>query len=328
MSEVDVVIPLYNCTSFIEQAIASVQGQTVPVRNIIVVNDGSTDDGPEKVAAMAAKDKRIILLSGPNRGLSAARNKGIRAATSSFVAFLDADDLWAPAKIEQQLAAMHDRCVFSHTLAEAVDEQGQPDETPLYTMDPDILPTFDNIRLGLYSVSGSASAVLARRELLVQAGLFDEEQRFGGEDWDVWARLAQFGEVVRVDSPLTRVRIRRNSLQRSMSAETRALSRLHSRIIVAHHWENDPVFLHAHALVARTDLWAVMRWHLLKPCSLRELYLWLRAHPYLSGRVLAKTPWAFLRVLLWGCGSTLRTIIGSPRELLRLWGRFCAERRN
>lgn len=324
--DVDVVIPLYNCAAFIEKAIASVQNQTVSVRKIIVVNDGSTDEGSQLVSEISAKDKRILLLNGPNQGASAARNRGILAAESSFIAFLDADDLWAPDKIARQLAVMEQGGFsFSHTLAEAVDEQGCPLKVPLYLGGEDTPPTFDNIRLGLYAVVGSASAVLTRRDLLLRIGLFDEEQKFG-EDWDVWARLAQYGPAARVDSPLTRIRIRLNSVQRSISPETRALSRLHSRILVARHWEDDPHFLRAHERAARPDLWAVMRWRLLSPAAMRELYRQLHGHCHAAGRVLARTPWDFFRVLFWGCGSTLRTILASPRELLRLWGRLRAER--
>lgn len=326
VTDVDVVIPLYNCAEFIEQAIRSVQEQTVPVRTIIVVNDGSTDAGLKKVAAMAAKDKRILLLNGPNQGASAARNRGILAARSPLVAFLDADDFWKPDKIARQLAVMEQGGFsFSHTLAEAVDEQGHPVNVPLYAGGMDIPPTFDNIRLGLYPVVGSASAVLTWRDLLLRAGLFAERENFG-EDWDMWARLAQYGPVARVDSPLVSIRIRLSSVQHSMSAETWALSRLHSRILVARHWEDDPEFLRAHERAARPDLWAVMRWRLSSPASMRELYHQLHGHRHAAGRVLARTPWDFFRVLLWGCGTTLRKIMTSPSELLRLWRRLRAER--
>lgn len=326
VTDVDVVIPLYNCAEFIEQAIRSVQEQTVPVRTIIVVNDGSTDAGPKKVAAMAAKDKRILLLNGPNQGASAARNRGILAASSPLVAFLDADDFWKPDKIARQLAVMEQGGFsFSHTLAEAVDEQGHPVTVPLYAGGMDIPPTFDNIRLGLYPVVGSASAVLTWRDLLLRAGLFAERENFG-EDWDMWARLAQYGPVARVDSPLVSIRIRLSSVQHSMSAETWALSRLHSRILVARHWEDDPDFLRAHERAARPDLWAVMRWRLSSPASMRELYHQLHGHRHAAGRVLARTPWDFFRVLLWGCGITFRTILTSPSELLRLWRRLRVER--
>lgn len=326
VADVDVVIPLYNCAEFIEQAIRSVQEQTAPVKSIIIVNDGSTDVGPQKIAAMAAKDKRILLLNGPNHGASAARNRGILAASSPLVAFLDADDFWEPDKIARQLAVMEQGGFsFSHTLAEAVDEQSCPVNVPLHTGNVDVPPTFDNIRLGLYPVVGSASAVLTWRDLLLRAGLFAERENFG-EDWDMWARLAQYGPVARVDSPLTRIRIRLNSVQHSISAETRALSRLHSRIIVARHWEDDPDFLRAHERAARPDLWAVMRWRLLSPASMRELYQQLHGHRHAAGRVLARKPWDFFRVLLWGCGTTLRTILTTPSELLRLWGRLRAEK--
>lgn len=69
-----------------------------------------------------------------------------------------------------------------------------------------------------------------------------------------------------------------------------------------------------------------MRWRLLSPASMRELYQQLHGHRHAAGRVLARKPWDFFRVLLWGCGTTLRTILTTPSELLRLWGRLRAEK--
>jgi glycosyltransferase involved in cell wall biosynthesis len=99
----------------------------MPVGKIIVVNDGSTDTGPDIVAGMAEKDKRIFLLSGPNQGLSAARNKGVRASSAELVAFLDADDAWEPEKIAQEVSAVVNNplCAFVHTQARAMDTTGQ-----------------------------------------------------------------------------------------------------------------------------------------------------------------------------------------------------------
>ena len=133
MDSIDVVIPLYNCTSYIEHAISSVQRQVMAVDKIIVVNDGSTDDGPFKVAKMAQNDKRIILLNGPNQGLSAARNKGITASDAELIAFLDADDMWDPQKINKQVPFLsNSKLSFVHTQASAIDIYGEPISTTLY----------------------------------------------------------------------------------------------------------------------------------------------------------------------------------------------------
>ncbi|HJA78766.1 glycosyltransferase family A protein [uncultured Desulfovibrio sp.] len=324
---IDVVIPLYNCAPFIETTIRSVQHQTVPVRKIIVVNDGSTDGGEKKVAAMAATDERICVLNGPNRGLSAARNLGIQIAKARYLAFLDADDAWEPEKVASQLAVMDKGDFsFSHTGARLMDESGKPMGNVPFPIQTTVAPTFENIRLGIYPVTGSGSSVMVRRELLERAGGFDEKLRFG-EDWDMWARLAQFGPAIRLDQPLTWIRVRQSSMQHSLSAEKRALCQLDCRIHVARHWENEPAFLQAHKKEACYDLWAVMRWRLLRPSSLLELYRHLHLHPYAAGRILARHPGDFLHVLGWGCAETVRSILHSPSEAKRLLRRFLAERR-
>jgi glycosyltransferase involved in cell wall biosynthesis len=105
MKSVSVVIPAYNCGRTIAEAIASVRAQTVAPIEIIVVDDCSQDDTLAKLDAMAAADLHVIR-SPSNRGGSAARNRGIEAACADYVAFLDADDLWTPRKLELQLTQL------------------------------------------------------------------------------------------------------------------------------------------------------------------------------------------------------------------------------
>lgn len=327
MEGVDVIIPLFNCASFIERAIISVQNQLKPVSKIIVINDGSTDTGPLIVSNMARNDKRIILLNGPNQGLSAARNKGIRASSEAFIAFLDADDAWEPEKIAKEFSVISNSPYsFVHTQARAIDTSDQLIDVSLYKSNPNISPSFDNIRLGIYPVVGSASSVLTRRELLFEAGLFDENQHFGGEDWDMWARLAQFGPACLIDEPLTRIRIVPSSLQRSMSGEDRARSRLHSRIMVASHWQNDMEFLLRHRKEARKDVWAVLRWLLLKPTALYQFYIFLRHHDEAAGRIIVTNIIDYISLIVRGMIQTVIVVIGSPGECKRLWNRFKTER--
>ncbi|MBL0040305.1 MAG: glycosyltransferase family 2 protein [Xanthomonadales bacterium] len=93
---VSVVMPLYNKADLVLEAIASVQAQDMCDWELLVVNDGSTDGGPEQVRAATVQDARIRLVTQPNHGVSSARNAGLSHATSEVVAFLDADDLWRP----------------------------------------------------------------------------------------------------------------------------------------------------------------------------------------------------------------------------------------
>jgi glycosyltransferase involved in cell wall biosynthesis len=101
---VSVIIPTYNSGRFIGEALASIFAQTVPVSEIIVVDDGSTDDTPRVLRTMT--DPRIKHLTIPHSGISVARNTGIQAASGEVIAFLDSDDRWRPEKLERQLAVL------------------------------------------------------------------------------------------------------------------------------------------------------------------------------------------------------------------------------
>src|SRR5688572_19309459 len=99
-----VIIPTYNYGRFVREAIESVQRQTVQDFEIIVIDDGSTDDTQEVLRGIA--DPRLRIYRTENRGLSAARTEGLRHTRGEFIAFLDSDDRWRPEKLELQLAMM------------------------------------------------------------------------------------------------------------------------------------------------------------------------------------------------------------------------------
>src|SRR5690348_12271975 len=101
MVQVSVITPVRDGRAFLGEAIASVQAQTVQDWEMLIVDDGSTDGSAEFAAAAARADPRIRLVaSGARRGAAAARNAGIRRARGEFVALLDADDLFEPAKLQ------------------------------------------------------------------------------------------------------------------------------------------------------------------------------------------------------------------------------------
>lgn len=107
MPLVSVIMPLYNAVAFVAAGIASVQAQTFSDWELIVADDGSTDDSAAIVARLAAADPRIRLLpSLGNQGTGPARNRAIAAATGRYIAFLDADDLWHPGKLATQIGWM------------------------------------------------------------------------------------------------------------------------------------------------------------------------------------------------------------------------------
>lgn len=103
---VSVIIPAYNAVATIDETLRSVRSQTHGSLEIIVVDDGSRDETAAIVRSHAAADPRVQLIETKNGGVAAARNRGWQSARSDLIAFVDADDLWAPTKIERQLAAL------------------------------------------------------------------------------------------------------------------------------------------------------------------------------------------------------------------------------
>ena len=105
--EVSVVIPTYNRSHLLQLTLQSVEEQTFKDLEIIVVDDGSKDNSREVIRQLQKHDNRIVYIYQVNQGASAARNTGIRNSHGKYIAFLDSDDLWKPAKIEKQLIAFN-----------------------------------------------------------------------------------------------------------------------------------------------------------------------------------------------------------------------------
>ncbi len=215
-SGVDVIIPAYNAARYLEEAVRSAAMQTLPPESIVVADDGSTDQTPLIAQRLAQELPMVKYLKLEHRGVSAARNAGIRASSSAYVAFLDADDIWHPCKLQSQLDVFFkaaDSVGFVHTGYEYIDEKGS-----LVSGDPIFEPRLrGNIFIDLlkngYVVSGSASSVVVRRSVLDRVGLFDNELYYG-EDWDMWLRLAAHSEIDFCNEALVKIRINPNSAQR------------------------------------------------------------------------------------------------------------------
>ena len=194
---VTVVVPAHNAGRTIRETMSSVLQQTFKNIEIIVVDDGSTDDTPDVVLEIAGKDPRVRLLRQENRGVASARNAGIEAARGEFIAPLDADDLWHPTKIEKQLAlfrARGERLGFVYCGRRHIDPDGFIESSPP-------LPCSEG-RVFLQHLHSNfindGSAIMARRSALVSIGGYSSDLRAMGaegcEDFLVQAHLAAISE--------------------------------------------------------------------------------------------------------------------------------------
>ncbi|WP_418264441.1 glycosyltransferase family 2 protein [Flavobacterium faecale] len=127
-SLVSIIIPTFNSEKFITEAIQSVQNQTYINWEILIVDDASTDNTVELINKIRAKDSRIKLhLLKSNSGTGVARNKALKQAQGRYIAFLDADDLWMPEKLQKQLDFLHDNNLsFTFSSYDCIDEDGNP----------------------------------------------------------------------------------------------------------------------------------------------------------------------------------------------------------
>ena len=123
---VSVVIPVFNAGKFIDETIGTVRSQTYDCWELILVDDGSTDDVREKIEKWCKEDDRIrLIVKEKNEGVAQARNTGIDEAKGRYLAFLDADDIWRPDKLEKQLEFMEKKgAAFGFTAYEFADEEG------------------------------------------------------------------------------------------------------------------------------------------------------------------------------------------------------------
>jgi glycosyltransferase involved in cell wall biosynthesis len=215
---VDVIIPAYNAREFIVQAIESVKSQTYPAKTI-VVDDGSTDLTDQVIKETFGDDQDVTYIHTEHRGPSSARNRGLAAATADFIAFLDADDVWLPNKLSEQLEvfqrSMDPKLGVVYCDFEQIDRSDRLlSNYPRVRMDLSVRgDVFGQLLRGNY-VTGSASGVLVKRECFKIVGGFDENMPF--EDWDMWLRLARYYHFDYVERPL--VQLRRHSNNRDFDS--------------------------------------------------------------------------------------------------------------
>ena len=239
MPMVSVVIPTYNRADLLEEVLRSVLQQTYQDFEVIIVDDGSTDDTRERVAAFQS-DPRVRYIYQENRGLAGARNTGIRASQGDYIAFLDDDDIWLRDKLEKQMSLMtaNDQADVVYCDFRFVDLVGNL-LTKQYQRPASRGTLYEDL---MYSnvIAGSGSAVLIRAKCFAEVGLFDEDLP-ACEDQDLWRRMALAQHnFVYLDEVLLYIRWHTWNMQKD--PERMAIAKL--RYLEKLHRETPPPFRH------------------------------------------------------------------------------------
>jgi glycosyltransferase involved in cell wall biosynthesis len=200
---VSVVIPAYNHARYLAEAVESALGQTLPAVEVIVVDDGSTDETPQVLARHRA---RVRIVRQANRGVSAARNAGASLAQGDLLAFLDADDVWLPQKLEAQAARFADdpELGLVHCAVEDIDAEGRALRTCTDGMEGRVAEEMLLFRRAV--ILGGGSGAVVTRARFHETGGFDESLGTSA-DWDLHHRIARRAPVGFVPRVLLRYRV-------------------------------------------------------------------------------------------------------------------------
>ncbi len=218
--KVSVIIPTYNFARLLPRTIKSVLNQTLQDFELIIVDDGSTDNTREVADGFVAVDPRVKYVYQKNSG-SPARptNTGIQKSEGKYIAILQHDDEWFPEKLEKQVLFFENsenpNLGFIGCHAVIVNSDGSI-EKQLFKKSKDLLKDL----LGM-NVIPYPSAVMVRRETFEEIGLFDEQFKIA-DDWDMWLRIAQKYEFDFVDSVLFKYHIHGNNITQVASPEKNA----------------------------------------------------------------------------------------------------------
>jgi glycosyltransferase involved in cell wall biosynthesis len=212
---VSVIVPAYNAAAFIAETLGSALAQTYRDIEVIVVDDGSTDNTAEIVKSIRSQDQRVRLLTQQNSGAAAARNYGIDQSRGALIAPLDADDLWRPDKLAKQVAVMRSsgpEVGMVYAWSASIDESGRvlPRIGNFARHEGDIFPF-----LVFHNFIGNGSAPLIRRDCVLDAGGYDTTLSARGgecEDLMLYLRIAERYKVILVPAILVGYRVRQHSL--------------------------------------------------------------------------------------------------------------------
>lgn len=191
-----VVIPTHNRCELLRRALDSVWSQSLPVDEVIVVDDGSTDSTPKMLADEVALHPNLkVIRFERGGGAPRARNAGIDVAGGTWIAFLDSDDIWLPTKHARQMEAIrHDPDVIACF-------SGSYMVSPNFRVEREGIVAFSEDELRTINMLGTTSSAMVRRDRILEVGGFDAHLP-SCQDWDLWLRLYPIGRFVVVPDAL------------------------------------------------------------------------------------------------------------------------------
>lgn len=234
--KVSVIIPNYNYAQYVSQAIDSVLDQTYPNIEVIVVNNGSTDDSLE---ILERYGNRIYLVDQENLGQSGARKSGLAKATGDFIAFLDADDIWEPTKIEKQILLFSPKTQLVYCGIVQFSEIGQ---TVIATHMPKFKGPCSSAFIqnaGVSVVVSGESTAIFTRVLLEKVGGFDPNLN-SAAGWDFFRRCSKFTEFDFVPEALTKYRIHSSNMSTSSSKTIPDIRNAYKKLFDDRDWAMSP----------------------------------------------------------------------------------------
>lgn len=216
--QVTVIIPVYNGASYIEETIISVLEQTYQDFELLIVNDGSTDN-TLSILKKYESNPKVLILNKSNGGLSSARNYGIKSAKGKYISLLDADDLWEKTKLEEQIIKIQsvgEKTGIIFTDCTYIDSRGQvlKNDHEYYHLDENFCGNVYERLISKNQICGSGSAVLIPKNIFEKVGLFDEKLK-SCEDHEMWLRIAKKYEVDYVKQRLVKIRVHPEGMQRN-----------------------------------------------------------------------------------------------------------------
>jgi glycosyltransferase involved in cell wall biosynthesis len=211
MPRVSIIIPTYNCASYVGRAIDSVRAQTYKDYEILVVDDGSTDNTKDVVVQYG---REVTYLYQQNQGVSAARNHAVSKASGELLAYLDADDMWYPEKLERQVAFLdtHQDCGMVHSEMSVINEQDEILHVRFYEETHRSVPHGHCVQQLLTRCHIQTLTVVERRNTFDRVGGFDERLPIA-QDYLHWIMIAADGQALGyLAEPLGKYRWRTGSL--------------------------------------------------------------------------------------------------------------------